>query len=83
MIDKTDGEIRQRIFEKVAQLAGVDASEVGAEATLDSLGLDSADAVVLAMEVEEVAGREIDVGIFLRHPTIDQATTEIVKLLSE
>lgn len=83
MSDKPDGDIRQRIIEKVAELAGMDTSEVGAEATLDSLGLDSADAVVLAMEVEEAAGREIDVGVFLRHPTIEEATAEIVKLLSE
>lgn len=75
-------ELRERIYQKTALLAGVEATELNEQSTLDSLGLDSADAVILAMEVEEATGSEIDVGIFLRFSTIAEAAAEIVRLVS-
>lgn len=67
------------ILARVADMAGLDASKVTASATLESLGLDSSDAVVLAMEAEELIGREVDVGLFLRCATIGEAIAEAVQ----
>ena len=74
-------EVREMVFRSVAQMAGVAPSSLGDDATLESVGLDSADAVVLAMEVEQVTGREIEVGLFLRCATIAEAAAEIAKMV--
>jgi len=74
-------QVREMVFRSVAQLAGVSPSSLGDDATLESVGLDSADAVVLAMEVEQVAGKEIEVGLFLRCATIAEAAAEIAKIV--
>jgi acyl carrier protein len=76
-------DIRAKIVQRAAELAGLDVSEVSGESTLEALGLDSSDAVILAMEIEEATGREIDVGIFLRFEKLDEAAEEIVRLLAE
>lgn len=76
-------DIRATILQRAADLAGVDVAEVSGESSLEALGLDSADAVILAMEIEEATGREIDVGIFLRFEKLDEAAAEIVKLLAQ
>ena len=72
-----------RVWEKTAELVGIEPQEIDRQSTLESLGLDSSDAVVLAMELEEATGRAIDVGIFLRFETIDQAAKEIARLLDD
>ncbi|MEX0853311.1 MAG: acyl carrier protein [Bauldia sp.] len=76
-------EIRAKILQRAADLAGVDVAEINGESTLESLGLDSSDAVILAMEVEEETGREIDVGIFLRFEKLREAADEIIRLLAK
>ena len=70
--------LKQSILAKVAEMAGIDLGELKAESTLESLGLDSSDAVILAMEVEQITGREVDVGVFLRCATIDDAANELL-----
>ena len=76
-------DIRGKIKQRAAELAEVDVSEVNDDSTLEALGLDSAAAVILAMEIEEMTGREIDVGIFLRFEKLEEAAEEIERLLSE
>jgi acyl carrier protein len=73
--------VRELVLEKTANLAGVSLSDITAETNLESLGLDSADAVVLAMEIEQATGHEIEVGLFLRCETIDEAAGEVAKLV--
>jgi acyl carrier protein len=73
--------VRQRVYARTAELAGLSAEDIGAETTLDSAGLDSSDAVILAMEVEELTGKEIDVGIFLRFTTLGEAVEELLRVL--
>jgi acyl carrier protein len=82
-VDLTDNELRAQILAKTAALAGVSPETLTDESTLDSLGLDSSDAVVLAMEVEELTGREIEVGLFLRFATVAEAAAEIVKQVNQ
>ncbi len=75
------GDVRQNVLRKTAELAGLEVHQLDGDATLESLGLDSSDAVILAMEVEELVGVEIDVGIFLRFETVAEAADEIERLL--
>jgi polyketide synthase 13 len=72
--------MRDMVFQRVADLAGVAPASITDETNLESLGLDSSDAVVLAMEVEELIGIEIEVGLFLRCATVAEAATEITTL---
>jgi acyl carrier protein len=73
--------IRERVYARTAELAGLSAEDISAQTTLDSAGLDSSDAVILALEVEELTGTEIDVGIFLRFSTLGEAVEELVRIL--
>ncbi len=75
-------DVRRQVWEKAAELSGLDVEDVAGDATLESLGLNSSDAVILAMEIEEAAGQEIDVGIFLRFETLAEAAEEIARLVS-
>ena len=70
-------ELERRAWGKAAELSGLSADSIDPHSTLESLGLSSSDAVILAMEIEEVTGVEIDVGVFLRHETIEEAINEI------
>ena len=72
--------LRETVLQSVAGLAGVAPASITDETNLESLGLDSSDAVVLAMEVEEQTGLEIEVGLFLRCATVAEAATEIVAI---
>jgi len=73
---------KERILARTAELAGVPREDVHATTTLEAVGLDSSDAVVLALEAEEFAGQEVDVGIFLRFPTIGDAIDDLLERLS-
>ncbi len=83
MTKQTDESLRARVIGKAAELAGISADDFDPASTLESVGLDSSDAVILAMEVEEVTGIEIDVGIFLRFETIGEAADAIEQLVAE
>jgi acyl carrier protein len=72
--------VREMVFNTVAGLAGVSPASITDETNLESLGLDSSDAVVLAMEVEELIGAEIEVGLFLRCATVAEAAAEIAAI---
>ena len=72
--------VREMVFHSVAGLAGVAPASITDETNLESLGLDSSDAVVLAMEVQELTGLEIEVGLFLRCATVAEAATEIIAI---
>jgi len=79
--ETADENIRTRVLRKAAELAGIEVDVIDPESTLESIGLDSSDAVILAMEVEEVSGVEIDVGIFLRFETLVEAADEISRIV--
>ncbi len=76
------GELEKRIFHRTADLANVAPTEITAETTLESVGLNSSDAVILAMEVEEFAGVEVDVGTFLRFETLGEAIADLARVLN-
>ena len=74
--------IRRRVFGRTAELADVPSEAIGNSTTLESLGLDSSDAVLLALEVEELIGKEADVGIFLRFATLGEAVDELLRTVN-
>jgi acyl carrier protein len=74
---------REIVFARVAALAGVEPSSITEETNLEALGLDSSDAVVLAMEVEEVTGLEIEVELFLRCATVAEAAAEVAAIAAK
>jgi polyketide synthase 13 len=51
-------------------LAGLSAEQIDLERELGCYGLDSVDAVLMAGEMEQVFGIEIDPASFLQYPTI-------------
>ena len=73
-------EIAARIYSRTAELAGLSACDVGPRTTLEGIGLDSSDAVILALELEELLGTEVDVGVFLRFTTLGDALDEIRRI---
>lgn len=75
-------ELQARVFARTAELAGRPLEEIDSTTTLESAGLDSSDAVILAMEVEEITGREVDVGIFMRFANLGEAVEELGRVLS-
>jgi acyl carrier protein len=74
-------DVRTLVLHKTAELAGIAPEVITEETNLDTLGLDSADAVVLAMEVEQATGREIEVGVFLRCETVAETANEIARIV--
>jgi acyl carrier protein len=80
---KNENDTRTRVMRKAAELAGMDVEQLDSATSLESLGLDSSDAVILALEIEEATDQEIDVGIFLRFETLLEAADEIARLLAD
>jgi acyl carrier protein len=74
-------DVRTLVLRKTAELAGIAPEAITEDTNLDTLGLDSADAVVLAMEIEQATGREIEVGVFLRCETVAETASEIAKIV--
>jgi acyl carrier protein len=68
------------MVERISDLAGKPPDAIDLNATLEALGVDSADAVILAAEAEDYLGREVDADLFLRCPTIGEALGELVQL---
>jgi acyl carrier protein len=75
-------DVREIVLGRVKELMDNRDVAVSDDATLESLGLDSSDAVILAMEVEERTGREVDVGTFLRFETLREAIADIESKLA-
>jgi acyl carrier protein len=75
-------ELRQLVFAKTALVAGLEPSEIGPDTTLESAGLDSSEAVIVAMEIEETIGIELDPGVFLRFANLGEVAEELARLLN-
>jgi acyl carrier protein len=64
-------EIRKWVREYLADVLGIPEPEVELDRTLESYGLDSIEAVLMAGGLEEELGFEIDPAAFLQYPTIE------------
>ena len=52
--------VMEKLIQKLADHVDMDPSEITAETTFDSLGIDSLDTVELVMELEEELGTELE-----------------------
>ncbi len=66
-----DGELRKWVRDYLADVLGIPEPEVELDRTLDSYGLDSIEAVLMAGGLEDFLGLEIDPAAFLQYPTIE------------
>jgi acyl carrier protein len=66
-----ESEIRAWVRGHLAKLLGVPAESIRLEKELGSYGLDSVDVVLMAAELEEAFGLEIDPAGFLQYATIE------------
>jgi acyl carrier protein len=70
------------IVGRLSEYTGIPAVEIDATRTFEAIGLQSPDAVVLAAELEEVLGKEIEVDLFLRCSTVGQVLEEIASMVN-
>ena len=75
-------DLQRLVFAKTAVVAGLEPGEIGPDTTLESAGLDSSEAVIVAMEIEEVIGIELDPGVFLRFANLGEVAEELARLLN-
>jgi len=68
------------IVGRLSEYTGIPACEIIATQTFEAMGLQSSDAVVLAAELEGFLAREIDIDLFLRCSTLDEALKEIANM---
>lgn len=68
------------IVGRLSEYTGIPAIEIDATRTFEAIGLQSPDAVVLAAELEDFLGQEIEVDLFLRCSTVGQVLTEIARM---
>jgi acyl carrier protein len=69
----TEQKLSQWIRTYLAQTVGVPAEGIDFKLGLDAYGLDSVDAILMAGELEEAFGIEIDPARFLQCSTFEQA----------
>ena len=65
------------IVGRLSEYTGIPAASIDVTQTFEAIGLQSADAVVLAAELEEFLAREVDVDILLRCPTLGAVLAEL------
>jgi acyl carrier protein len=63
--------IRQWVLGYLAAVLGIPEQAVELDRTLESYGLDSIDAVLMAGALEDELGFEVDPAAFLQYPTIE------------
>ncbi len=66
-----EGGLRRWVRSYLAEILFIPEPEVELDRTLDSYGLDSIEAVLMAGDLEEELGIEIDPAAFLQYPTIE------------
>jgi acyl carrier protein len=66
----TAGMIRDWLVERVAGLLRCPPESVGLDDSFDRLGLDSATAVSVTLDLEDWLGRPVEPGVFYDHRTI-------------
>lgn len=75
----SDVELRAVLVKQAAAFAGLSPDELDESRTLDSLGLDSSDAVVLALQIQNLLGGEVELGVFLAAETLGEAFDQVVR----
>ncbi|WP_158892993.1 type I polyketide synthase [Amycolatopsis anabasis] len=63
--------LRRRLTARIAELTGLAPEHIAPDVPIRELGMSSRDAVVVAIEAGESAGRALPVGLLWEHPTIE------------
>ena len=74
------GDLTSFIVGRLSEYTGIPAVEIDATRTFEAIGLQSPDAVVLAAELEQLLGKEMEVDLFLRCSTVGQVLEEIAHM---
>jgi acyl carrier protein len=67
-------EIQQWLVGRLAKLLKADPSQIDVTKSFDRLGLDSATAVGVTLDLEDYLGRDVDPDMLYDHPTIEKLT---------
>jgi acyl transferase domain-containing protein/acyl-CoA synthetase (AMP-forming)/AMP-acid ligase II/acetylornithine/succinyldiaminopimelate/putrescine aminotransferase/predicted amino acid dehydrogenase/acyl carrier protein len=70
-------EIRDALVSHLARRTGIPAGQIDPSQTFASYGLDSTDAVAIAVEMEELLGRELSPTLSWDYPTIDELASHL------
>lgn len=70
-------EAQQWLIEKIAQRLGAKPEEVSPDQYFDDMGLDSTEALILAGEMENWLGFELETTALWYHPTIKELAAHI------
>jgi phthiocerol/phenolphthiocerol synthesis type-I polyketide synthase D len=68
------------IIGRLSEYTGVPVVEIDATRPFEAIGLQSPDAVVLAAELGEVLGKDVEIDLFLRCSTVGQVLEEIAHM---
>lgn len=79
MAEFTQERVQEWLVDKVAIRLGVPPSEVDVNQYFDTFGLDSTEALVLAGELENWLGTEIETTALWYHPTIAELAQYLVE----
>jgi acyl carrier protein len=79
---KTVGEIKDWLTARISKALRVRANEIDPDAPLARYGLQSIDAVILAMEIEEEIGAHIEPTLLWEYNTINLCATHLIELVS-
>lgn len=78
-----ESKVRAWVRMHLAHFARIGESEISFDRTLADYGMDSVDAVLMAGELEEATGVEIDPATFIQYDTIEQMVAALEKSLPE
>jgi phthiocerol/phenolphthiocerol synthesis type-I polyketide synthase B len=76
-----ESKVRTWVRDYLARFARIGATEISFDRTLADYGLDSVDAVLMAGELEEAEGVEIDPATFIQFDSIEQMILALEKSL--
>ncbi|HEX4125281.1 MAG TPA: acyl carrier protein [Tepidisphaeraceae bacterium] len=71
-------EIQRWLIAKLAKLLKVEPQKIDATQSFDRLGLDSATAVGVTLDLEDFLGRDVDPEVLYDHPTIEKLAAYLV-----
>ncbi len=66
-----DSDVRAWVVAYLARVLGLPQTNIDLDCTLDAYGLDLVEAVLMAGELEDALGAEIDPAAFLQYPTLE------------
>jgi acyl carrier protein len=70
-------EIQQWLVGRLAKLLGTEPAQIDVAKSFDRLGLDSATAVGISLDLEDFLGRDVDPEVLYEYSTIDKLSAHL------